>query len=247
MLEELEPSAAEVLRVCDQLIRNKQQEALTTMAAAIAKYPNNRDLRLLQLQTLLDQRDFTGALTACAALPPHLLHTKALQSLFFALCQHVQDTKLVDQLLEQVDAAAAENEETAVSAQQATASYFFKSQQYDLAVKSLHSLLERSSLEPTQRINLTAQLVLAAAHTDKMEAIRLGAQLPEVGIVEDVDMGELEDMLRRRDFLKHSSTAPAVAALSQPTTPVAMEEEPVVESVVDNVRKLVGLKWVSDR
>lgn len=247
MLEELEPSAAEVLRVCDQLIRNKQQEALTTMAAAIAKYPNNRDLRLLQLQTLLDQRDFTGALTACAALPPHLLHTKALQSLFFALCQHVQDTKLVDQLLEQVDAAAAQNEETAVSAQQATASYFFKSQQYDLAVKSLHSLLERSSLEPTQRINLTAQLVLAAAHTDKAEAIRLGAQLPEVGIVEDVDMGELEDMLRRRDFLKHSSTAPAVAALSQPTTPVAMEEEPVVESVVDNVRKLVGLKWVSDR
>ena len=99
MLEELEPSAAEVLRVCDQLIRNKQQEALTTMAAAIAKYPNNRDLRLLQRQTLLDQRDFTGALTACAALPPHLLHTKALQSLFFALCQHVQDTKLVDQLL----------------------------------------------------------------------------------------------------------------------------------------------------
>ena len=240
MLEELEPSAAEVLRVCDQLIRNKQQEALTTMAAAIAKYPNNCDLRLLQLQTLLDQRDFTGALTACAALPPHLLHTKALQSLFFALCQHVQDTKLVD-------AAAAENEETAASAQQATASYFFKSQQYDLAVKSLHSLLERSSLEPTQRINLTAQLVLAAAHTDKAEAIRLGAQLPEVGIVEDVDMGELEDMLRRRDFLKHSSTAPAVAALSQPTTPVAMEEEPVVESVVDNVRKLVGLKWVSDR
>ena len=153
----------------------------------------------------------------------------------------------MDQLLEQVDAAAAENEETAVSAQQATASYFFKSQQYDLAVKSLHSLLERSSLEPTQRINLTAQLVLAAAHTDKAEAIRLGAQLPEVGIVEDVDMGELEDMLRRRDFLKHSSTAPAVAALSQPTTPVAMEEEPVVESVVDNVRKLVGLKWVSDR
>lgn len=102
------------------------------------------------------------------------------------------------------------------AAQQATASYFFKSQQYDLAVKSLHSLLERSSLEPTQRINLTAQLVLAAAHTDKAEAIRLGAQLPEVGIVEDVDMGELEDMLRRRDFLKHSSTAPgsgcAVAA-----------------------------------
>ena len=74
MLEELEPSAAEVLRVCDQLIRNKQQEALTTMAAAIAKYPNNRDLRLLQLQTLLDQRDFTGALTACAAASAPAAH-----------------------------------------------------------------------------------------------------------------------------------------------------------------------------
>ena len=67
MLEELEPSAAEVLRVCDQLIRNKQQEALTTMAAAIAKYPNTRDLRLLQLQTLLDADGLCGSASAPAA------------------------------------------------------------------------------------------------------------------------------------------------------------------------------------
>lgn len=98
-------------------------------------------------------------------------------------------------------------------------------------------------MDPTQRILLTSRLILATAHTDKAEAIRLGSHLPEVGVVKDVDVDELEDMLRRRDFLKRSNPTPAAMALSQPTTPEPMmEEEPTqVEGIVENVRKLVGL------
>ena len=242
-LNELDAASATVVRVCDQLIKNRQQEALTTLTDAIQKYPNNRDLRLLQLQTLLDQRNYSEALQACSSLPSHLLHTPALQSLFFALCQHVHDTALVDKLVDKLESSADETEEVMMSTKQATAAYFFESQQYDLASKYLQSLLESPSLDPTQRILLTSRLILATAHTDKAEAIRLGSHLPEVGVVKDVDVDELEDMLRRRDFLKRSNPTPAAMALSQPTTPEPMmEEEPTqVEGIVENVRKLVGL------
>lgn len=220
---------------------------MVTLQEAIVSHPNNNDLHLLLLQTLIDQRAFPAALEACAALPPALLHTPALQSLFFVLCQHVQDSSLVDRMVKQIETPANLPEDSQVSLQRALAEYFFEAQQFELAADHLHSLLERASLEASQRIELTSRLALAAAHTNKAEAIRLGNQLPEVGIVEDVDMEELEDMLRRRDFLKRSNTTPAaVAALTPPSSPVPMEVEeeevqPHVEAVVENVRKLVGI------
>ena len=248
-LSELDLASATVIRACDQLIKNRQQEALATLQEAIQKYPNNRDLRFLQLQTLLDQRNFSEALQACVSLPGNLLHTPALQSLFFALCQHVQDTTLVDKLIDQLESAGDVTEEVGMSTKQATATYFFESQQYELAAKHLQALLEYPSLDSTQRIILTSRLVLATAHTDKAAAIRLGSHLPDVAVVKDMDIDELEDMLRRRDFLKRSNPTPAAMALSQPTTPEPMmEEESVqVEDVVENVRKLVGLDAICEK
>ena len=241
-MNELDPASGTVVRVCDHLIKNRQQEALATLADAIQKYPNNLDLRLLQLQTMLNQHKYVEALQACSSLPSHFLYTPALQSLFFALCQHVHDTALVDRLVEKFESSA-ETEEVKMSVKQATATYFFESKQYDLATRHLHSLLESPSLDPTQRILLTSRLILATAHTDKAEAIRLGSHLPDVGVVKDIDIDELEDMLRRRDFLKRPNPSPAAMALSQPTTPEPMmeEEQTQVEGVVENARKLVRM------
>ena len=242
----MEPAVVAVLCACDQLIKARQQDAIATLQTAIAAHPTDRDLRLLLLQTLIDQRDFPAALEACAALPSVLLHTPALQSLFFVLCQHVQDSALVDRLLKQFQEPADLPADRQVSLHRALAEYFFEAQQFELATDHLHHLLEQASLDAAQRVELTSRLTLATAHSNKAEAIRLGNQLPEVGIVEDVDMDELEDMLRRRDFLKRSGTTPAAAAaLSQPSSPVPMEVEetvgqPQVEAVVENARKMVS-------
>ena len=153
----------------------------------------------------------------------------------------------MDRLLEQFQKPADLPADRQASLHRALAEYFFEAQQFELATDHLHHLLEHSLLDATQRVELTSRLTLAAAHSNKAEAIRLGSQLPEVGIVEDVDMDELEDMLRRRDFLKRSGTTPAAAAaLSQPTSPAPMEVEEVgeqsqVEAVVENARKMVGV------
>ena len=67
-------------------------------------------------------------------------------------------------------------------------------------------------------------------------------------VIQDMDMNELEDMLKRRDFLKRAGPTEAVteaaAALSHPTTPQAeMEvEETHPTGVLENVRKLVGAR-----
>lgn len=85
---------------------------------------------------------------------------------------------LVDKLVDKLESSADETEEVMMSTKQATAAYFFESQQYDLASKYLQSLLESPSLDPTQRILLTSRLILATAHTDKAEAIRFGKSSP---------------------------------------------------------------------
>ena len=130
---------------------------------------------------------------------------------------------------------------------QATAEFFFEMHQYDLAADRLRSLLT-SSLDPEQRVAVVAQYVIATSHFSLEEASRFAEELPEVPVIQDMDMNELEDMLKRRDFLKRAGPTEAVteaaAALSHPTTPQAeMEvEETHPTGVLENVRKLVGAR-----
>ena len=130
---------------------------------------------------------------------------------------------------------------------QATAEFFFEMHQYDLAADRLRSLLT-SSLDPEQRLTVVAQYVIATSHFSLEEASRFAEELPEVPVIQDMDMNELEDMLKRRDFLKRAGPTEAgteaAAALSHPTTPQAeMEvEETHPTGVLENVRKLVGAR-----
>ena len=74
-----------------------------------------------------------------------------------------------------------------------------------------------------------SRLVLATSHSNQEEAIRLAAQLPEVGIVENVDMNELEELLHRREYLKHTT----------PPATTSMEVEEVPATSVESVKKMV--------
>ena len=89
---------------------------------------------------------------------------------------------------------------------QATAEFFFEMHQYDLAADRLRSLLT-SSLDPEQRLTVVAQYVIATSHFSLEEASRFAEELPEVPVIQDMDMNELEDMLKRRDFLKRGGSA----------------------------------------
>ena len=115
---------------------------------------------------------------------------------------------------------------------QATAKYFFDTHQYDLAATQLRSLLEHPTLDAQSRIEIISRLVLAAAHSAPEEAIRLSVQLPEVGIIENVDMDKLEEMLCRRDYLKHATT-PSTQGDSMETESMEPEMD------IGNVRKIV--------
>lgn len=125
--------------------------------------------------------------------------------------------------------AASLSEAQQVDVIQATATYFFDSHQYDLASAQLRSLLEHPILDAQHRIEVVSRLVLATSHSNQEEAIRLAAQLPEVGIVENVDMNELEELLHRREYLKHTT---------QPAT-TSMEVEEVPATSVESVKKMV--------
>lgn len=127
-----------------------------------------------------------------------------------------------------------------ISAQELASDYFFEKQQYAESTSRLQSILSSTSLPSSSRMELICKLVLSAVYSSPEEAIRLAEQLPDVDIVENADMNELEEMLRRRDFLKKAAT-PAAAALSNPTTPqveMEVEEEPA-NTVVTNLRKIV--------
>lgn len=189
-----------------------------------------------------------------AALPPRLVQKKGVQSLFYAVCRNLQDQRVVDRCRCAVPLTRSliprmEQNATADTLQ-ATAEFFFESHQYELAADRLRSLLA-SSLDAEQRRVITARYVLAASHLSAEESVRCAAELPEVPVIQDMDMNELEDMLKRRDFLKRSAqpeaaqasqAAQAADALSHPSTPqVEMEVEVEAPSgVLENVRKLVG-------
>ena len=134
-----------------------------------------------------------------------------------------------------VSSAISVSEEQQVDSLQATAKYFFDTQQYDLAATQLRSLLEHPTLDAQSRIEIISRLVLAASHSAPEEAIHLSAQLPEVGILENLDMDKLEEMLCRRDYLKHTTATPS-------TPENAMETENVEPAMdIGNVRKIVSL------
>lgn len=132
-----------------------------------------------------------------------------------------------------VSSAISVSEEQQVDVLQATAKYFFDTHQYDLAATQLRSLLEHPTLDAQSRVEIISRLVLAASHSAPEEAIRLSVQLPEVGIMENADMDKLEDMLSRRDYLKHAATPS-----TQDNAMETESTEPAVE--VGNARKLVS-------
>lgn len=131
-----------------------------------------------------------------------------------------------------VSSAISVSEGQQVDTLQATAKYFFDTHQYDLAATQLRSLLEHPTLDAQSRIEIISRLVLAAAHSAPEEAIRLSVQLPEVGIIENVDMDKLEEMLCRRDYLKHATT-PSTQGDSMETESMEPEMD------IGNVRKIV--------
>lgn len=193
-----------------------------------------------------------------AALPPRLVQKKGVQSLFYAVCRNLQDQRVVDRCRRAARLTRSliprmEQNATADTLQ-ATAEYFFESHQYELAAGRLRSLLA-SALDPEQRRVITARYVLAASHLSAEESARCAAELPEVPVIQDMDMNELEEMLKRRDFLKRSAapdaqpaaqgvqaaqTAQAADALSHPSTPLAEMEVEEASGMLENVRKLVG-------
>ena len=103
-----------------------------------------------------------------------------------------------------------------------------------MAATQLRSLLEHPTLDAQSRIEIISRLVLAASHSAPEEAIRLSVQLPEVGILENVDMDKLEEMLCRRDYLKHTTT-PSIQENAMETE----NTEPAMD--IGNVRKIVPL------
>ena len=136
------------------------------------------------------------------------------------------------------------------NAQELASDYFFERHCYSEATSRLQSLLASNSLPSNQRMEVVCKLVLSCIHSSPAEAIHLAQQLPDVDIVENVDMNELEEMLKRRDFLKKvSASAPASAAsaavsgLTPVTTPreneMEVEEEGATSNVVINIRKIV--------
>lgn len=196
-----------------------------------------------------------------AALPSRLVQKKGVQSLFYAVCRNLQDQRVVDRCRRAAHLTRSliprmEQNATADTLQ-ATAEYFFESHQYELAADRLRSLLA-SALNPEQRRVITARYVLAASHLSAEESARCAAELPEVPVIQDMNMNELEEMLKRRDFLKRSAasdaqtsqTAQSAAqaaqavqaadALSHPSTPVAEMEVEEASGMLENVRKLVG-------
>ena len=181
------------------------------------------------------------------SFPSSLFNTKGIQSLFFNLCRHVDEEKQVAKFINLFDSMTV-NDNT--SAQELASDYFFERHCYSEATTRLQSLLASNSLTSNRRMEVICKLVLSCIHSSPSEAIHLAQQLPDVDIVDNVDMNELEEMLKRRDFLKKtSSTATATAAsaavanLSPTTTPreAEMEEEgePEASNVVLNIRKIV--------
>lgn len=195
--------------------------------------------------------EYEKALQVLSNLPLRLIQTKGVQSLFYAVCRNLQNQKIVERWLScapLTHSLIPKMEQSPTSdTLQATAEFFFEMHQYDLAADRLRSLLT-SSLDPEQRLTVVAQYVIATSHFSLEEASRFAEELPEVPVIQDMDMNELEDMLKRRDFLKRAgpteAVAEAAAALSHPTTPQAeMEvEEAHPTGVLENVRKLVGAR-----
>lgn len=134
-----------------------------------------------------------------AALPSRLVQKKGVQSLFYAVCRNLQDQRVVDRCRRAARLTRSliprmEQNATADTLQ-ATAEYFFESHQYELAADRLRSLLA-SALDPEQRRVITARYVLAASHLSAEESARCAAELPEVPVIQDMDMNELEEMLK---------------------------------------------------
>lgn len=175
-----------------------------------------------------------------ASFPASLFNTAGIQSLFFNLCRHLDVENSVTKYIASFDSMSSKlTGRDLLGAQELASDYFFQKQQYGEATTRLQSLLSSTSLPSSSRMEVVCKLVLSAIYASPEEAIRLAQQLPDVDIVENVDMAELEEMLRRRDYLKKATT-PAAVGLSPPTTPqVEMEVEEEVTNVVTSIRKIV--------
>lgn len=230
-----------LLQICEKLIRDKEKEALEEVEKALQNQPSSTQLYLLCLQLYLNQGLYEKCIQLILSFPSSLFNTVAIQSLFFNLCKQLDTEKAVSSYLQSFDSMTQRlTGHDLQSAQELASDYFFEKQQYAESTSRLQTILSNTSLPSSSRMELVCKLVLSAVYSSPEEAIRLAQQLPDVDIVENADMNELEEMLRRRDFLKKATT-PAAAALSNPTTPQAeMEvEEAPVNTVVTNIRKIV--------
>lgn len=185
---------------------------------------------------------YEKAIELMTSFPSTLFNTVSIQSLFFNLCKHLDAEKSISEYIKSFDSMTSNlSGQDLIGAQELASDYFFEKQQYDEASSRLQSILSSNTLSSSSRMEVICKFILSAVYSAPQEAIRLAEQLPDVDIVENVDMNELEEMLRRRDYLKKATT-PAAAALTPPTTPkmdMEVEEEASVNAVT-NIRKIVG-------
>ena len=132
-----------------------------------------------------------------------MFNTAGIQSLFFNLCKHLDAEQSISSYLKSFDSLTSKlSGQELFGAQELASDYFFEKKQYDEASSRLQSLLSSNSMSSLSRMEIMSKLVLSTVFSSPKEAIRMAQQLPDVDIVENVDMNELEEMLRRRDYLK---------------------------------------------